>query len=326
MKTNNCMISIIIPVYNGSKYIRESIDSALSQTYSNVEVIVINDGSTDDTDQICLSYGDKIKYFTQKNGGVSSALNNGIRNMKGEYFSWLSHDDLYLPHKVESQINLIKEMNGEKIIISSDYVCMNAKGKDYSKPIKTEKDEFADKPEYFLLRGRINGITLLIPKKAFDDCGFFDENLKCTQDYDMWFRMNNKGYSFIHLDQVLAKSRIHASQSTQKNPLVLSEGTNLWENLIETVSDKRKIELEGSIFDYYYQMAVFLSKTPYKENFIFCVEKCKSIDKEKYKKEPLFYNKLETKNIFKKLFFYYKNQGIIETIKIIGNRLFRRSR
>ena len=88
------MVSIIIPVYNGANYLREAIDSALAQTYSNFEVIVVNDGSNDggETDRIATSYGEKIRYFRKENGGVASALNMGIKHMKGDYFSWLSHD------------------------------------------------------------------------------------------------------------------------------------------------------------------------------------------------------------------------------------------
>ena len=103
---NHPLVSIIIPVYNGSKYMCEAIESALSQTYDNIEILLINDGSADGgkTEEIALSYGNKIKYFYKENGGVSSALNFGIKNMKGEYFSWLSHDDSYEPKKIEKQI------------------------------------------------------------------------------------------------------------------------------------------------------------------------------------------------------------------------------
>jgi len=83
-------VSIIVPVYNGSKYIRAAIDSALSQTYRNFELIVIDDGSVDDTRQIVESYGDRLQYFWKPNGGVASALNLGIEKMSGAYFSWLS--------------------------------------------------------------------------------------------------------------------------------------------------------------------------------------------------------------------------------------------
>ena len=102
------LVSIIIPVYNGGNYLSEAIDSALNQTYENIEIIVVNDGSQDDlkTEQIALSYGERITYVSKENGGSSSALNVGIRTMKGEYFSWLSHDDLYLPEKIEKQVEV----------------------------------------------------------------------------------------------------------------------------------------------------------------------------------------------------------------------------
>ena len=96
-QTASPLISIVIPVYNGSNYLREAIDSALRQTYKNIEVLVINDGSNDNgaTARIAKSYGKKIRYFEKPNGGVATALNMGIQKMRGEYFSWLSHDDLY---------------------------------------------------------------------------------------------------------------------------------------------------------------------------------------------------------------------------------------
>src|SRR4026207_13272 len=98
MRTTDPLVSIVIPVYNGANFMREAINSALAQTYKNTEVIVVNDGSTDNglTDAIAKEYGDKICYFRKENGGCGSALNMGIANMKGDYFSWLSHDDVYL--------------------------------------------------------------------------------------------------------------------------------------------------------------------------------------------------------------------------------------
>src|SRR5579862_6874144 len=97
------LVSIVIPVYNGANYLRAAINSALAQTYKNIEVIVVNDGSRDDgqTDAIAKEYGDRVRYFSKENGGCGSALNFGIANMRGDYFSWLSHDDTYLPRKIE---------------------------------------------------------------------------------------------------------------------------------------------------------------------------------------------------------------------------------
>src|SRR5689334_11837948 len=94
-------VSIVIPVFNGAQYLRSAIDSALGQTYRNTEIIVVNDGSSDfgQTERVALSYGSRIRYFSKSNGGVASALNFGIQQMRGELFCWLSHDDLYLQEK-----------------------------------------------------------------------------------------------------------------------------------------------------------------------------------------------------------------------------------
>jgi glycosyltransferase involved in cell wall biosynthesis len=106
MIENSPLVSIIIPLYNGSNFLSEAINCSLSQTYRNIEILVINDGSNDNGAgrDLALSYGSKIRYFEKPNGGVSTALNFGISMMNGEYFSWLSHDDLYLPNHIENQV------------------------------------------------------------------------------------------------------------------------------------------------------------------------------------------------------------------------------
>jgi glycosyltransferase involved in cell wall biosynthesis len=120
------LVSIVIPVYNGANYLREAIDSALMQTYGNIEIIVVNDGSTDggQTEAIARSYGSEIHYLHKENGGVASALNLGIQHMQGQFFSWLSHDDVYYPQKIESQVRSLPE-GKEPVILFSDYELIN---------------------------------------------------------------------------------------------------------------------------------------------------------------------------------------------------------
>ena len=128
------LVSIIIPVYNGSNYMREAIDSALAQTYENFEVIVVNDGSTDGgkTERIALSYGNRIRYYHKENGGVATAMNFGIHEMKGEYFSWLSHDDIFYPDKIKIQMEAIRESGNPTTIAHGSFVTwdMNKNKKD----------------------------------------------------------------------------------------------------------------------------------------------------------------------------------------------------
>ncbi len=118
---------------------------------------------------------------------------------------------------------------------------------------------------------------MLIPKKAFLECGKFNEKLRCTQDYDLWLKMMNK-YRFIHMDSYLSLTRIHKNQDTQSNPLVVKEGNNLWINLIESISNSRKIELEGSVYNYYKKTSEFLKDTPYNKAFDFVCSKIKNME------------------------------------------------
>ena len=272
-------VSIVIPVYNGANFMREAIDSALRQTYKNIEVIVVNDGSNDDgeTDMIAKSYGRKIRYYQKQNGGVSTALNLAIGKMTGEYFSWLSHDDTYEPEKIERQIDyLVKnDMIGEKVILYSDYKLMGKKGKFLANCVK-DHNELVNKPEYALLKGNVNGITLLIPKAAFSDHGLFDTNLRCTQDYDLWRRMF-RTYRPVHMTGLVTNTRIHARQDTNANPLVVSEGNKLYMELINDLSVRDIRRLERSEYIFYKEMADFLKSTPYNEAQKYCQQQVDSI-------------------------------------------------
>ncbi len=215
------LVSIIIPVYNGSNYVREAIDSALAQTYPHKEIIVVNDGSTDGgaTEEIILSYGDRVQYVKKENGGVSSALNAGIRAMHGEYFSWLSHDDTYMPAKIETQVALLNGSSSENVIV----MCANRHIDKNSAPLG--KPRFSELPSRetvgweralsFVMQYSCNGCTLLIPKKAFEECGTFHEGLRYSQDFLMWALLFIHKYSLLYHNDVLVGSRVHDRQLTQ---------------------------------------------------------------------------------------------------------------
>ena len=126
----NPKVTIVIPVYNGANYLSEAIESALAQTYRNIEIIVVDDGSNDGgaTEKIATSYKDRIRYYKKDNGGVAAALNLGIKKMTGEYFSWLSHDDMYEKTKIEDQVNYLNKNNSEDTIVASQVKVLFASG------------------------------------------------------------------------------------------------------------------------------------------------------------------------------------------------------
>lgn len=217
------LVSIIIPVYNGSNYLRQALESALSQSYPNCEVIVVNDGSNDEgkTEEIAISYEDRIRYYSKENGGVSSALNLGIQVMNGEYFSWLSHDDVYLPQKIETQIKHIQKFSDKNILSLCGFRLVD------QSLVPLKRNSSNDLPSdtlitgeetlnYMFKRGTLNGCALLIPKAAFERCGDFDEKLRFNQDSFMWYKMFLSGFSLRYTPEICVLQRTHKEQATQR--------------------------------------------------------------------------------------------------------------
>lgn len=214
----NPKVSIVIPVFNGSNYLDKAIDSALGQTYSNIEVIVVNDGSDDngETEKIAKSYGNRIKYSSKPNGGVASAVNLGIEEMQGEYFAWLSHDDEYYPYKIERQIKALEKADDGCRPVIGAYDIYNVKEeKAYSLVLKSD----------YLLKQMENGVfpilsllsnagTMLIHKSYFKKYGKFNEALLTTQDYDFLFRILHDNNA-IFINEPLAISRYHEEQGSK---------------------------------------------------------------------------------------------------------------
>lgn len=218
-------VSVVIPVHNGANFLREAIDSALAQTYPDVEVIVVDDGSNDggETTRIGLAYGDRVRFIRKTHGGVSSALNSGIREMTGEYFAWLSHDDVYAPRKLERQVAAL-EREGSDAIAYSDYELV---GPDL-KRIKTKV--LPDVPAagfrlWLMADSALHGCTILVPRSVLAG-NPFDERLSTTQDYDMWFRLA-KHHRFVRVPEVLLKYRIHRQQESWTNAKRVEEGNRL---------------------------------------------------------------------------------------------------
>jgi len=233
-------VSIIIPVYNGANYLNESIKSALAQTYQNLEVIVVNDGSTDTgaTEKIAQSFGNKIRYFHKKNGGVASALNFGIQKMTGSYFSWLSHDDLYEKTKIEDQVRMAVSLQSDDTIIACNARVLFESGIKKSGRINKNVFKYFDIFLAISADVGLNGCSLLIPKRAFIESGGFNRDLPVTQDYELWFRLSHTyNYKFALLDKDLVVYRRHEGQdSVKKQDLSLTAGDDLHYTILSTVT------------------------------------------------------------------------------------------
>lgn len=266
----NPLVSIIIPVYNGSNYMKEAIDSALAQTYKNIEVIVVNDGSTDNTEEIARSYGDKIRYFVKENGGVSSALNLAIHEMRGEYFSWLSHDDVYYNNKISEQINYLKRCDNKIPVLYGNVEFIDNNSKVISKTCheKSHSESNLNHHLYPVLKGLVNGCSLLVDKKCFDVVGMFDEKLKTSNDYDMWFRIFRL-FKVEFMPNILIKYRLHEKQGTKIDSVFTEESNKLWIDIIEKITPTEVLKFEDSLFVFYFKMAEQMKMSAYSDAYFF---------------------------------------------------------
>lgn len=278
---NKPLVSIIIPVYNGENYLRDAIDSALAQTYPNVEIIVVNDGSCDEgaTENVALSYGDKIRYFYKENGGVATALNLGIQKMKGDYFSWLSHDDMYYPNKLEKQIQALRKHGDMTAIVHSDYDLLDVASQAIThiqQSITYSIDQLTNSV-FPVLQGLIHGCSLLIHKSHFDRVGVFDESLITTQDYDLWFRLFHYQKT-VYITEPLVLARLHNAQGSRTLTCHDSERCQLHLNFIKSLTKEEMCAMYGSPINFYHRMCCFFKGGKMEESYRYVNQKLQEAD------------------------------------------------
>lgn len=249
---------------------REAIDSALAQSYPRVEVIVVNDGSRDEgaTDAIARLYGSRIRYFTKTNGGCGSALNRGIAEMHGEYFSWLSHDDVYLPDKVAHQVDILSRLANPRTIVYGGYEVIDSASHVLAtvRPDSVLPVDRLNIPLLPLLRGLIHGCSMLIPAQLFQEVGVFDEARPTTQDYALWFQFLR--VAPIHYDpKILIRSRVHPEQDSNRLGVRhIQECNELWSGFLLALTSREMVEMAGSPYRFLRDTERFLgTTTPYSE-------------------------------------------------------------
>ncbi|WP_445487018.1 glycosyltransferase [Niallia sp. 03133] len=208
----NPKVSIIIPFYNCS-YVNLAIESALNQTYENIEIVLVDDGSTKFREKI-KPYKNDIVYLKKTNGGTATALNHGIQNATGEYIAWLSSDDYFMPDKISNQLSFMLENELDASFTNYDIIDKynNVIIPWHCKRFSNINEVYMD----FLTTNVINGCTVVIKKSVFEEIGLFNEVFKYTHDYEMWFRLLTKGYQIHYLDKVLTKFRTHEESGTSK--------------------------------------------------------------------------------------------------------------
>jgi len=219
------LVSVIIPAYKVAAFINATLSSVLAQTFTNYEVIVINDGSpdTEDLEREIAPYTELITYIRQPNKGAGAARNSGIRVARGEFIAFLDGDDLWLPNFLEQQLSLIGGVGGFDLVYAD---AVNLQGSQLSRitNMDVNPSNGVVTPES-LIAGTCVVITssVIARRQSILDVGLFDENFPNSQDFDLWLRLTKQGARIGYQKKVLVHRRIYEG-SLASNPIKSFEG------------------------------------------------------------------------------------------------------
>lgn len=258
----NKLVSIIVPCYNQAQYLDEALQSVLNQAYFNWECIIVNDGSTDETEIIANKWcnkDDRFKYYYKENGGLSSARNFGLDKSKGNFIQFLDADDFIHKDKLKYSIDLIKNKTiEEKQIVITGYQV-------YFDSLKTFSKDICFKPELLNYTSVLYGWDDLINIPIH--CGFFDaslfvrfrfpEKIKAKEDWIMWVEILRKTTGMIAINKPLAFYRKHNESMTMQND-ILQEYLKAIRYLKNIISKEEYEKLTINLFSNYYNKSILL--------------------------------------------------------------------
>ena len=223
------LVTCVVPVYDGERFLAEALDSALAQDYEPMEIVVVDDGSTDGTPDVAAGYGDRIRYLRQENAGPSAARNRGLEASRGEFVSFLDADDLWVPGKTTLQVETLRERPG------LDW-CVGHVQNFWMEELAEEERQFEGRR---FSEERLPGYsldTLLARRSAFEVIGGLDPDLRTGEDNDWFLRARDSDLSHLLLPDLLARRRLHAGNLTRRD---LASRDTLLQNLKASLDRRR---------------------------------------------------------------------------------------
>jgi glycosyltransferase involved in cell wall biosynthesis len=202
-------VSVIIPTFNRGWILKEAVDSVLGQTYTDFELIIVDDGSTDNTAQVLGTYQGPITVIRQENAGVSAARNRGIRKASGRLISFLDSDDFWLSGKLKRQVEFFESTPGAMICQTEETWIRNGKRVNPKKRHQKESGIFFERSLSLCL---VSPSAVMIRRDLFDAVGLFDESLPACEDYDLWLRIGDRYPVYLIDDPLIIKRGGHADQ------------------------------------------------------------------------------------------------------------------
>lgn len=198
----NLLVSAIIPVYNGERFLREAVDTILKQNYRPLEIITVDDGSTDGTAELLESFGRQVRYIYQSNKGPAAARNKGFAAVRGEFIAFLDSDDLWASHKLSTQVPYLANDPNLDVIMGHT-ICFG--------PFSSTESELKS-AHHSLLSDQLG--SAVFRKSVFEKVGLFDEELSYSEDHDWFLRAREKRISMLILEEVVLYHRRHDHNMT----------------------------------------------------------------------------------------------------------------
>jgi glycosyltransferase involved in cell wall biosynthesis len=208
----NDFISVVIPTYNRVTFLKDAIDSVLAQTFLDFELIVVDDGSTDDTPKLLSSYNNKVRVITQTNQGPSAARNRGIETAKGEWIAFLDSDDVWKPDKLKKQVQFITDNPDTKICQTEEVWIRNGKRVNPKKKHEMHSGWIYEKCLPLCI---VSPSSVMIHQDVFEKAGLFDETMLACEDYDLWLRVTPHYPVFLVREQLIVKQGGHDDQQSR---------------------------------------------------------------------------------------------------------------
>jgi len=262
-------VSVIIATYNREKYLKVAIASVLQQTYVNFELIIIDDGSTDNTLKLVKNFSDpRMNYIYQNNKGRSSARNRGISIAKGQYITFLDSDDLYLPTKLALQVNYMDNHPEVGMIYTSAY-CIDEAGDFIRHKYKAKASGSIYKKIAFFVPVTITLPTVMIRREILTKIGGFDENMNRFEDTDMWRRIS-KITRIDAINSYTCKLRTHADNAlVSQNPKKLVQSLHYYaQKILKEDNQESLLARHAGIGNFYYHYAHSMKSVPHWDNFV----------------------------------------------------------
>jgi glycosyltransferase involved in cell wall biosynthesis len=215
------LVSIIVNCYNGSRYLREALDSVYQQTFKDFEIIFWDDCSTDNSSEIAQSYGSPLRYFrSEKLLPLGAVRNAACAKVKGKYIAFCDCDDVLLPQKLEKQISLI-ESNKELGLVYSDCYLMDSEGNIKEKTYFNQVTPLRGMVFNSLFKQNfIPNVSVVANKKVIEKAGGYNFNFRLAEDYDLWLRVVDN-YPVDYINQPLVKIRVHDQRITYRNHMLI---------------------------------------------------------------------------------------------------------